>query len=135
MEGFFDIIIALAVIGGIIIRIAKKAQENAKEQEVFREENVFFDEETPKTTTENFNRTTRSTEYAKAKNVFASPEGTASQEGTCIEPNADHCVMDEHIDDVIYATQITDEQPVFTRENLVQGIIMAEILSKPKWKE
>lgn len=135
MEEFFDIIIALAVIGGIIIRVAKKAQKKAEEQTVFQEKNVFFEEEKPQPKTETFNRTTRSTEYAKAKNVFVSTEGTASQEGSCVEPDANHCAV-EHIEDTVYQTEITDEAPVkINRESLVQGIIMAEILSKPKWKE
>lgn len=135
MVEFFDIIIALLAIGAVIIRIAKKAQENTKKQEVFKEEDVFFEEEKPKQKTETFNRTTRSTEYAKNKNVFVSMEGTESQEGKCIEPDANHCTV-EHYEDSVYASEIADEKtPKFNRENLIQGVIMAEILSKPKWKE
>ena len=135
MEEFFDIIIALAAIGAIIIRMAKKAQKKAEEQTVFQEKNVFFEEEKPQPKTETFNRTTRSTEYAKKENIFVSQEGTESQEGKCIEENANHCAV-EHIEDTVYQTEITDETPVkINRESLVQGIIMAEILSKPKWKE
>ena len=136
MEEFFDIIIALAAIGAIIIRMAKKAQKKAEEQTVFQEKEVFFDEEkTPQPKTETFNRTTRSSEYAKAQNVFVSAEGSESQEGKCIEEDANHCAV-EHFEDTVYQTEISDEAPVyFNRESLVQGIIMAEILSKPKWKE
>ena len=137
MEEFFDIIIALAAIGAVIIRIAKKAQQKAQEQEVFNEKEVFFEEEKPATKQRQneFNRTTRSTEYAKAQNVYVSAEGSESQEGKCIEPDANHCSV-EHTADSVYASEITDEaSPKFNRESLVQGIIMAEILSKPKWKE
>ena len=106
MEEFFDIIIALAAIGAIIIRMAKKAQKKAEEQTVFQEKNVFFEEEKPQPKTETFNRTTRSTEYAKKENIFVSQEGTESQEGKCIEENANHCAV-EHVEDTVYQTEIT----------------------------
>lgn len=143
MEEFFDIIIALAAIGAVIIRMAKKAQQKVEEQPVFKEEDVFFEDEEvsfegkemPRQKTETFNRTTRSTEYAKTQNVFVSTEGSESHEGKCIEKDANHCAV-EHIEDSVYQTEISDEAPKkFNRESLVQGIIMAEILSKPKWME
>lgn len=134
MEEFFDIIIALAAIGAVIIRIAKKAQEKIPHQQTTFEESEDTVEEEPIFKSEPFNRTTRSTEYAKNKDVFVSFEGSESYEGKCIEPDADHCAV-EHVDDV-FQTEISEETPVrFNREALIQGIIMSEILSKPKWKE
>lgn len=135
MEDFFDILIALAAIGAVIIRIAKKAQQRVQDQEVFNEKEVFFEEEKREPKTEAFNRTTRSSEYAKKQSVFVSTEGMESQEGKCIEPDANHCSV-EHEEDSVYSSEITDEAHAkFNRESLVQGIVMAEILSKPKWKE
>ena len=138
MEEFFDIIIALAAIGAVIIRIAKKAQEQIPKQPTFEEleDEVEVEvKEQPVFKSETFNRTTRSTEYAKNKDVFVSYEGSESYEGKCIEPDANHCAV-EHVEDEIFQTEIADEKPArFNRENFVQGIIMAEILSKPKWKE
>lgn len=62
---------------------------------------------------------------------YESEEGRESNEGKCIEPNANHCAV-EHFDDTVYASEIGTENSDFTREDLVKGIIMAEIISKPK---
>ncbi len=62
---------------------------------------------------------------------YESEEGRESNEGKCIEPNANHCAV-EHFDDTVYASEIGIENSDFTREDLVKGIIMAEIISKPK---
>jgi hypothetical protein len=71
-----------------------------------------------------------------ARNRYVSTEGSASTEGECIEPNPNHCVTD-HIDDAIYSAEINDEgiSLDLDRESIVKGIIMAEIISKPKWKQ
>ena len=70
-------------------------------------------------------------EYTKG---YVSVEGTNSSEGKCIEPNANHCAV-EHSEDSDYASEITDEAVAFSRDDIVKGIIMAEILSKPKCME
>ncbi len=62
---------------------------------------------------------------------YESEEGRESNEGKCIEPNANHCAV-EHFEDTVYASEIGSENIDFTREDLVKGIIMAEIISKPK---
>lgn len=63
---------------------------------------------------------------------FVSSEGSESSEGKCIEPNANHCAV-EHTEDSVYASEIgMEESNCFTHEDVVKGIIMAEILSKPK---
>ncbi len=72
---------------------------------------------------------------ASTKGAFVSTEGSESNEGKCIEPDANHCAV-EHDADSVYLTEITDEPAsAFTREDMVKGIIMAEILSKPKCME
>lgn len=67
----------------------------------------------------------------KAKKAPKQTEMSFS-EGECIEEHPNHCAV-EHQPDSVYATEISDSENVsFTREQLVNGIIMAEILSKPK---
>lgn len=68
----------------------------------------------------------------KAKNSvkYESEEGTESTEGKCIEPNPDHCAV-EHFEDTVYTEEIGREI-TFDREDFVKGILMAEIISKPK---
>ena len=63
--------------------------------------------------------------------TYESTEGSESNEGKCIEPDANHCVV-EHPLDTVYAEEIGSENNNFAREDFVKGIIMAEILSKPK---
>ena len=70
-------------------------------------------------------------ELKKEPLFYESAEGSESNEGKCIEENPAHCVV-EHSEDSIYATEIGNENNDFTREDFVKGIIMAEILSKPK---
>ncbi|MBE7092224.1 MAG: hypothetical protein E7365_03470 [Clostridiales bacterium] len=145
-----DTLLALATIAIVIIRLIKKTQKNAAQNSTEPEEikvNTYSEPKAEPTAKVDFERTTRSTEYnrdklgAKIKNEsnirpdFISSEGYGSQEGECIEPNANHCAV-EHMEDTVYDTEIKDETVVdFNRENLVKGIVMAEILSKPKWKE
>lgn len=62
---------------------------------------------------------------------FKETEGTESSEGMCIEPNANHCAV-EHFEDTVYASEIGNTENEFTHKDFVKGIIMAEILSKPK---
>lgn len=145
-----DVLIAIATIAIFIIRAVKKAQEKATEQaKNFEPPKAQPQPETKAkpTVKQTVQRTTRSMEYSKQeigkklpkeqliRPEYVSAEGSVSQEGKCIEPDANHCAV-EHFEDTVYANEITDEAPVkFDREHLVQGIIMAEILSKPKWSE
>ncbi len=69
--------------------------------------------------------------YPESTKGFVSMEGTESFEGKCIEPDANHCAV-EHLEDSVYASEIGMEENAFTHEDIVKGIIMAEILSKPK---
>ena len=62
---------------------------------------------------------------------YVSEEGSESNEGKCIEPNANHCSV-EHFEDTVYANEIGSENIDFTHEDFVKGIIMAELISKPK---
>lgn len=56
----------------------------------------------------------------------------STHEGECIESEPEHCAV-KHSPDSVYATEISDEPKIdFSREQLVNGIIMAELLSKPK---
>lgn len=138
-----EVLFALITIAIFIVRAVKQAQEKADEQNKQFEPPVVqrpqqAQKPKPKpAVNQTVQRKTRSIEYTEgesARTSFASSEGFASQEGQCIEPNPNHCAV-EHEEDSVYASEIKDEAPVvFNRENLVQGIIMAEIL-KPKWSE
>lgn len=56
----------------------------------------------------------------------------STHEGECIENEPEHCAV-EHTADSVYASEISDEpKNDFSREQLVNGIIIAELLSKPK---
>ena len=56
----------------------------------------------------------------------------STHEGECIESEPEHCAV-KHSPDSVYATEISDKPKIdFSREQLVNGIIMAELLSKPK---
>lgn len=61
---------------------------------------------------------------------YESEEGSESTEGKCIEPNPSHCAV-EHFEDIIYNEEIGRETG-FDREDFIKGILMAEIVSKPK---
>ena len=61
---------------------------------------------------------------------YESAEGSESTEGKCIEPNPSHCAV-EHAEDTVYTEEIGREKP-FNRDDFVKGILMAEIISKPK---
>ena len=147
-----DALIELITIAAFIIAAIKKAQEKAMENAKKFEQPKAAppqpqQQARPKSAVnQNAQRTTRSMEYSKGemgkklpkeklvRPEFVSTEGMASQEGQCIEPNANHCAV-EHFEDTVYDSEISDKVPVkFDREYLVQGIIMAEIL-KPKWTE
>ena len=66
------------------------------------------------------------------RGTFVSTEGTASTEGECIEENPDHCAV-EHEDNAIYGNEIGSEKRFnVSHKTLVNGVIMAEIISKPK---
>lgn len=138
-----EVLFALITIAIFIVRAVKQAQEKAEEQNKQFEPPVVqrpqqAQKPKPKpAVNQTMQRKTRSMEHAEGESTrtsFVSSEGFASQEGQCIEPNPNHCAV-EHEEDSVYASEIKDEAPVvFNRENLVQGIVMAEIL-KPKWSE
>lgn len=65
-----------------------------------------------------------------AKAAAAKEQEMSTHEGECIETEPVHCAV-EHTPDSVYATEISDK-PDISREQLVNGIIMAELLSKPK---
>ena len=61
---------------------------------------------------------------------YVSNEGTSSSEGTCIEENPQHCAVKHEENDDIYV--LNGENTSFNRQDVVKGIIMSEILGKPK---
>ena len=68
----------------------------------------------------------------KAAPVQVKVQEMSTHEGECIESEPEHCAV-KHSPDSVYATEISDEPKIdFSREQLVNGIIMAELLSKPK---
>ena len=82
----------------------------------------------------NFSFEGMSYEGASSKKGFVSTEGTSSKEGFCIEPNANHCAV-KHEPDSVYTTEITDETfSAFSKEDLLKGIVLGEILNSPKFK-
>lgn len=65
-------------------------------------------------------------------NKNKAPQQMSMNEGECIEEHPDHCAV-EHQPDSVYASEISENATVeIDREQLVNGIIMSEILSKPK---
>ena len=137
------------VIGAIIFFIAKnmasKVQETAppnlnRTQPAQNSEKPEQNAEVFRHGAEGYRNSSRIGEKLERKpmtrNIFASTEGSASTEGECIEPNPNHCVT-KHVDDAIYSAEIKDEgiSLDLDRESIVKGIIMAEIISKPKWKQ
>ncbi len=61
---------------------------------------------------------------------YVSNEGTSSSEGTCIEEDPQHCAVKHEETDDIYV--LSGENASFDRQDIVKGIIMSEILGKPK---
>ena len=59
--------------------------------------------------------------------VVLSAEGTASQEGECVEENPNHCAV-EHPEEKAPAAPAAR----FTASELKNGILMGEILGRPK---
>lgn len=59
--------------------------------------------------------------------VVLSTEGTASQEGECVEENPNHCAV-EHPEERASAAPAAR----FTASELKNGILMGEILGRPK---
>lgn len=69
---------------------------------------------------------------ARTKQAKPKTEEMSTREGECIEKDPNHCAV-RHTPDSVYANEITDEpRQAFSREQLVNGIIVAELLSKPK---
>ncbi len=68
----------------------------------------------------------------KAASAHVKVQEMSTHEGECIESEPEHCAV-KHSPDSVYATEISDKPKIdFSREQLVNGIIMAELLSKPK---
>ena len=143
-----EALVGLALAIFFFIRAINKAKEGHKSEEkpqtpvkrppmeTFFGDLVDFDKQQtatqPRQTErpQGVNENIRSTELEYGKSF--SMEGTKSTEGECIEENPKHCAV-EHIEDSVYVNEITDTSEVaFDRQDLVKGIIMAEILSKPK---
>ena len=127
MEG---LLVAVAIIFFIVKNVVKikQGQESQNPQQSQKPEIDF--EETrkryayEKPDEKNFN------ESPKVTVKYESAEGSESDEGKCIEPDPQHCAV-EHPEETIYSTEIGTE-PVFSKDDFVKGIIMSEILSKPK---
>ena len=154
-----EVLLALLAIISVIVRISKKAQETQGNQnqpqrpvapkpkgfDFEKLEEMLTGEKQAEKSFEGVNRPNaegyrqeKKPEKKPEKKMeasFVSAEGSESSEGKCIEENANHCAV-EHEADSVYASEITDERtPAFTRDDMVKGIIMAEILSKPKCME
>ena len=64
---------------------------------------------------------------ARPERVWVSPEGTASDEGECVEENPQHCAV-EHSEEPAYALDSAANLP---REELARAVVVSEILGKP----
>ena len=150
-----EVLLALLAIISVIVRISKKAQETQGNQnqpqrpvapkpkgfDFEKLEEMLTGEKQAEKSFEGVNRPNaegyrqEKKPEKKTEASFVSAEGSESTEGKCIEENANHCAV-EHEADSIYASEIADERTLaFTRDDMVKGIIMAEILSKPKCME
>ncbi len=121
-----EILIFVALIAVAVLRnkAMEKQQEQQREQQ--REQN-----KQRTTVQEQIDEVKKRFEKDGFDMRFESQEGTKSTEGECVEPNPNHCAV-EHFEDTVYTSEIGKEESDFTREDFVKGIIMAEILSKPK---
>ncbi len=149
-----EVLLVLLAIISVIVRISKKAQEGKPDQpqrpvatpqkgfDFEKLEEMLTGEKQEEKKYEGVNRPNAEgyrqetpEKKVRTEKAFVSTEGSESNEGKCIEPNANHCAV-EHEADSIYLSEITDEPAsAFTRDDMVKGIIMAEILSKPKCME
>ena len=62
-----------------------------------------------------------------AERVWVSPEGTASDEGECVEENPQHCAV-EHSEEPAY---LLDSVVTLPRGELARAVVISEILGKP----
>ncbi len=125
-----EILLAIIAIIFFIARNAARVKENTRTDEERPQPAQSYDEaEIFRPGAEGYREESSG---KKESQKYYSSEGSKSTEGECIEPNPSHCVT-EHVEDSVYATEISDEEVEFDRESLVKGIIMAEIITKPKW--
>lgn len=113
MEG---LLVAVAIIFFIVKSVVKIKQGQEQTQKPEQPESAF--------------EKAKRSENPKITVKYQSAEGSESDEGKCIEPDPQHCAV-EHIEETVYSNEIGIE-PSFSKDDFVKGIIMSEILSKPK---